>query len=282
MLAEIRSRYFSHLMEYCCSVQSQHRYVMLSGGIDSFMLLAAIMQRHKSEDVSALVIRGVSTPDYEKALQAASYFGVKAITRRVCMNDILRNARLSEGSRDTSVFQLVFRVAAHLLLREQSLPRCAVYQGDGADSLYGNSSSFVYMPSADLSKQLGISQDNARELLRRKWRTRVMSGKGTGTAKLVAGIITQYGGTPVLPWVSGQFEYVLDVPLTEFRGNQKKWVRDGLVEQWGIRRSIVESRSRCSMQDGLGFYKLLCEELCRQYRTSTANAAVRRIAKGLV
>lgn len=281
MSESIRQRYFAHLVKHCCSVPASHRFVMLSGGIDSFTLLAALMQTHKPSDVTAMNVGGVSTYDYAKAVEAARYFGIKQVVRRVCMNDILENVRVCSGTTDNSVFQLVFRVSCNLLFKDHPITGCAVYQGDGADSLYGNSSSFVYMRTAEVAKQKRITVVAAREILRREYRAKMIFGKKIGTALLVSQTIKQFGGTPVLPWMSGEFEYVLDVPLKAFRGDKKQWVRDGLISEWGISRSVVDSRRRCSMQDGLGYYRLICKELCQTYRTSTPNAAVRMIARGL-
>jgi len=276
----IRKQYFDHILKYCCDIQADKRFVMLSGGVDSFMLLAALMQRFNPQDVTALLIRGVKTPDFAKAEAAAKYFGVKTYTKTIRIDDYLDNTYLCRNTNDTSVFQLIFRVAADLLLRDITIKDSAVYQGDGADSLYGTHSPFIYIESTELSRKMSISKNEAREILRCRHRRKRLSGKCSGTAPVVADVIQSFSGIPVQPWVSGEFEYVLDVPLSEFKGPKKKWVVDGLVSEWGIDRRIAKSRARITMQEGIGFYKVLCKELCRKYKTKTANTAVKMITKG--
>ncbi|MGI9458445.1 MAG: asparagine synthase-related protein [Pirellulales bacterium] len=282
MTLDIRKKYFSHFLKYCCDFKADHRFVMLSGGIDSFMLLSALMQKYKPEQVTALIIRGVSTPDYTKAQTAAKYYGVESRVTQLCIDDYLNSTHLCRGTSDISLFQLIFRIAAHAALSQVNIKGCPVYEGDGADSLYGNQSPFIYLASNDVAESQGVTKDEAREILRRQHRHKNMTGKCTGTAKLFAEVTRQFGGTPVQPWVSGEFEYILDVPLSEFRGPKKKWVCDGLVSEWGVNRGLVDTRSRISMQQGTGFYDLLSKEICKKFKTKSANTAVKFISKGLL
>lgn len=279
-MISLRTKYFRHMLDYCCSVEAKHRYVMLSGGVDSFMLLAAVNRCFRRDDITALIIKGVNTPDYRRAVQAAKYYGVGMEEVSVYMKDLMDNLHFCKGVKDVSVFQTMFRISTELLLQGKDLTDCAVYQGDGADSLYGNHNSYIYMTATNDAQSFGISKSEARERLKKKWRRHVMSGeRAGGTAKLVGSIIKKKGGIPVQPWVSGEFEYVLDVPLGEFSGNKKRWVLDGLVKEWGVDRWIVDSRRRVTMQEGMGFYKLFCDELCKKFKVKSANSAVRKIAE---
>ena len=278
---DIRKRYFAHLAEYLAAPVARHRYVMLSGGVDSFVLLAGVMRAFEARDVTALVTSGMNTRDYRKAVEAAAHFGVHVRDTPIYIKDFIDNAHLSRGTKDKSVFQFMFRVAAHMMLRDLDIKGCAVYQGDGADSLYGNHSPFVYIETNQMAARLGITKDEAREMLRRGHRKKKMGTTASGTARLVGDIIRARGGIAVQPFVSGEFEYVLDVPLREFKMDQKVWVRDGLVMEWGIDRSIVASRERMTMQQGTGLYELLCEEMCATYGTRTAAQALRKIVEGL-
>lgn len=283
MYLEIRKKYFQHLLDFCSSKESEKKFVMLSGGVDSFVLLCALIKLFPKNRIVAIASKGMNTYDFIKAKEAADFFGVDFIVKNVHINDFLEWAHLSRGTSDTSVFQSMFRVSAYLLLKDIDIVDQLVYQGDGADSLYGNSSHFAYIESKKVAKDHNISTYEAREMLRRQFRAKSMTGKyASDTATLTRQIIESFGGCAMQPWDSNEFDYVMDVPLSEFKGNTKKWVKDGLVEEWNIDRKLVWSRRRMNMQQGLGLYDLLCKEICKTYGTKTANEAIKKIASGAI
>jgi asparagine synthetase B (glutamine-hydrolysing) len=252
---------------------------MLSGGVDSFLMLAAVARLYDASDIEALIIYGVESDDTRKAIQAAKYFNVKIIEREVMMGEVFDNLNLLKGTNDTSVFQAMFRICGELALRDLSVKGKAVYQGDGADSLYGNSSHFIYLPATELAKEKQISKDEAREMLRTENRKKVMRGKGSGTARLMGEIIKEHGGVAVQPFSSGELEYLLEVPLRKFQGDKKTWVKQAMINLWGLPSEIVMSRQRCSMQDGMGYYKLFNEELKKTYKSKSANAVIKQLCR---
>ena len=272
----IQQRFLNDI-ERLCTVKASGRVVMLSGGVDSFLMLAAVSRIYDAKDIEALILYGVRSSDTIKALQAAKYFNVRIREREVMMGEVLENLDMLKGVPDTSVFQAMFRICGELALRELSLKGKAVYQGDGADSLYGNSSHFIYLSATELAKQKQITKDQSREMLRAENRKKVMSGKGSGTARLMGEIIKEHGGIAVQPFNSGELEYLLEVPLKRFQGDKKTWVKEALITYWKLPANIVMSRRRCSMQDGMGYYKLLGEELKKICKTKSANAAVKQL-----
>lgn len=275
----LQQRFFTDL-EQLCSHPAKHHYVMLSGGVDSFVLLCAVLRTHDPADVTALIIRSRNTDDYRKALQAAHWAGVQPRTMTVTLQTILDNRHFIVGTDDRSVFQSMFRISTHALLTGLDLQDCAVYQGDGADSLYGNQSPFIYRAANDRATQDGITPQEARELLRREWRHKKRNGYGISTAKIIGEVIRSYGATAVQPYIDPLFDYVMDVPLQAFQGDKKTWVKDGLTRHYEVPAGMAYSRKRCSMQQGTGLYELLQDELKLIYNVNNANDAIKQIAAG--
>lgn len=275
----LQERFFADLQDQC-SHPAKHHYVMLSGGVDSFVLLCAVLRTHDPADVTALIIRSRNTEDYRKALQAAHWAGVNTRTMTVTLQTILDNRHFVEGTADRSVFQAMFRISTECLLTGIDLTGCAVYQGDGADSLYGNQSPFLYRAANTRAAQDGITPQEAKELLRREWRYKKRNGFGISTAKIIGEVIRAHGATAVQPYINPLFDYVMDVPLTAFQGDKKTWVKDGLTKHYGVPAGIAYSRKRCSMQEGTGLYELLQDELKIAYNVTNANDAIKQIAAG--
>lgn len=269
-------------IENLCRVDATGRVVMLSGGVDSFLMLAAVSRLYEASDIEALILYGVKSRDTVKALQAAKFFNVKIREREVMMNEVLENLDMLKGTKDSSVFQAMFRICGELALRELNLKGKAVYQGDGADSLYGNSSHFVYLKATEIAKEKGITKEDAREFLRSEFRKKIVAGQGkvgSGTARIIKEIIQTQKGIPIQPFSSGKLEYVLEVPLKKFQGDKKTWVKKAMIQEWDLPPHIVMSRERCSMQDGMGYYKLFNEELKKMYNCNSANAVIRKLTK---
>ena len=270
---------FLNDIERLCRVDADGRIVMLSGGVDSFLLLAAVSRLYDASDIEALIIYGIESSDSARAKQAAKFFNVKLIEREVMMGEILDNLSMLKGTQDKSVFQALFRISTEIAFADLNVKGKAIYQGDGADSLYGNSNHFIYMATKEMAAEKFITKDEARDILRAANRRKIMSGSGTGTGKLIGEIIEAHGAIPVQPFISGELEYLLQVPLKCFQGETKKWVKDALINLWGLPVELVRTRKRCSMQDGLGYYKLLNDELKKIYKTQSANAAIKYLCQ---
>jgi hypothetical protein len=275
---EIMERCFTQLKEYC-AVEAPHHFVLLSGGIDSFVVLAALMQTHKPEDVTAVIINGTSSSDYVKAVRAAEYYGVKISTCNVCVDLLVNEIHHMKGTKDTSLFQSLFRLSAMIALRNLKIDGCFVHTGDGADTLYGNANPFLYRQTPQVAKENKISKTAARELLRKNWRKRVMAGQGgSTTAGIIASVVRSYNGIARQAFVTGEYEYILDVPLELLEGDKKTWVKKGLVLHYGVSVQMAYSRKRCSMQEGSGLMEHFGKWLCEHTGAKTANSAVKLLS----
>jgi len=274
----VQARYFSDLKQYC-SKPANHHYCLLSGDVDSFLLLAAAMQTHES--VTILTIRGDDLTDYNKAKQAADYYGLPFKSLHVGPHDMMANLDLLKGSKDHTVFSAMFRISFMLLLQKYPIADGSVYQGDGGDTLYGNKSHFVYLTTKKVAAERGITSAAARELLRREQKLIQYTDEylNTGLVKFIREYIEQHGCRPVQPLMDSQFAYVLDVPLPYFKGNKKAWVKDGLVKHFGVSREIAYSRMRCSMQDGMGYRKKFTELLRKHTGIANGNTAVAALSE---
>lgn len=275
----LMERCFSDLREYC-SEKSPHHFIFLSGGIDSFTILAALMQTHKPEDVTAIIIKGITTMDFVKAKNAAEFYGIKTSICEVCVDSLMQEVHLMKGTGDRSLFQSLFRITAIMSLRRLGISGCLVHTGDGADSLYGNANPFLYRQTPEVAEKHKVSKQAARDILRTYWRKRVMEGKGSSTtAGIIGNVIKSFGGFARQAFVTGKFEYVLDVPIELFQGDKKTWVKQGLVRHFNVPREIAFSRKRESMQEGTGMMEHFGASLCKLTGCKTANAAVRILSR---
>lgn len=275
----LMERCFSELKEYC-SENSPHHFIFLSGGIDSFTVLAALMQTHKPENVTAIIIKGITTQDFLKAKKAAEFYGVNISICEVCVNSLMQEVPYMTGTKDTSLFQSLFRLTAIMALRKVNVSGCLVHTGDGADSLYGNARPFIYLQTPEISKKHNVSNEVAREIIRVNWRKHVMAGKATSTTTgIIASVIKSFGGFERQAFVTGKFEYLLEVPMSLFQGDKKTWVKQGLVRHFNVPKQIAFTRQRESMQEGTGMMKHFGASLCKLTGCKTANAAVRILSR---
>ena len=249
------------------------RVVMLSGGVDSLMLLA-IAARLFPGRVEALTIAGdANTSDVIRAANAAEDFAIPFFVVRVGIADILANLEIARGTEIRTLSRFLFYVTHRIAFEQFDIDGRDVLQGDGADALYGSSSARIYVRANDVARERGCSLDEARTFLKRQhFADSLRFGSGTGAA--FASLAEEYGGNAVQPYLDERVRWINDLPYSLVQPNRKQFPRDALQEVWGI---DATGARRISMQEGSGLYEQLKIILPLLVGADSPNVAVRKL-----
>jgi len=276
-LEEVCSKYITQLTE---SIEAQRKYkknppiIMLSGGVDS-MILGAIAKTVYGEVIS-LTVAGKNTPDIQVARKTAYHLGIENIIIQVSYNEIMKGLESAKGRNIKNVFSLLFYLMFQSAFKKYPVKHFDLLQGDGADSLLGSTSSFIYMKCAEIAEKENITKDEARTICKQKFFQDSMRLK-RGTADLFKSIANEESANAVQPFRDPKVFWVNDLPYSLSRPDKKLLHRE-VIKKLGYNPKNVK---RVTMQQGTGFYEVMKQNLINQTNCKNANQAVQLILNGV-
>lgn len=234
------------------------RVVLLSGGVDSFLILASVVRNFGADLVDSLTIRSTLSDELRRAKAATTLLGVSEPTvADVCIDDVA--AIVDEGRARGRGFDTFFDFMYWALMEiafdryEASvgpLRGADVYAGEFADIYHGSAGAPAYLNTKKLSESLGISASEARRRIRRE-----VFEKETGvTVACFRDSVERRGGSPILPFHGGHLDWYLDVPVDPAILRTKRHILSAVRRLWGLPTSTTK---RVTFQAGTGLYEAL-------------------------
>jgi len=243
--------------------------LMLSGGVDSMMLGCILKQSFGLED-SITVGCVQDTKDIEVSEDTASQLGINQKQVFVTLEEILDTMRscmytddhFLRGKNITTTFDLVYYLTFKLCLQKVNveIENTDLVQGDGADTLLGSISVFMYKDVPVVIRKfphLEIDKDRAKTIIKQKfYRDKIdpnnTKHKGSGqlfvelSEELGANAIMAFKHPDILRWVN-DLEYKFSRP--DIKLFPKK-----VIEYLGYDPIKVD---RTIMEQGTGIYDIM-------------------------
>ena len=269
--------------------------LMLSGGVDSKMLGCILKQEFGLED-SITVGCVQDTKDIRVSEDTASQLGINQKQVFVTLEEILDTMRscmytddhFLRGANITTTFDLVYYLTFKLCLQKVNveIENTDLVQGDGADTLLGSISTFMYRDVPCVMKKfpdLKIDQDQAKTIIKQKYyRDKIdpsnTKHKGSGqlfveiSEELGANAIMAFKHPDILRWVN-DLEYKFSRP--DIKLFPKK-----VIEYLGYDPIKV---NRTIMEKGTGIYdamKIVLELMAASPQSGKSpNSAVKELIK---
>jgi asparagine synthetase B (glutamine-hydrolysing) len=246
---------------------ARKRVVMLSGGSDSFLLVAVLRHLLADAPLHTVTIRGDDPRDAEGADAVAAHFHTAHVVRQVTVDEIVAHLDLVRGTGYRKATKVFSHICYQLALTSCDIAGATVYAGHAGDVLQGNRDK-IYCDIDASAEAQGVSPDELRTRLKSEYYDRsqaaFFAGAGDQAGRHIASIVEALGGEIVLPYRDPRLAYVSRIPYEVLRPAQKCFVKDALRRRYGL-GDIVERR-RASIQEGTGLYdafKARLKELAR-------------------
>ena len=243
------------------------RIVLLSGGSDSFVIVAVLRHLLPDAPLHTVTIRGDDPRDAEAAYAVAAHFRTAHAVRRVTLEDVVAHLELVRGTGYRKTTKVFSHICYQLALSSCDTAGATVYAGHAGDILLGNKDRLYADVDASAEAQ-GVSPDELRTRLKAEYYDRsqaaFFAGAGSEAGRHIASIVEALGGAIVLPYRDPRLAYVSRIPYEVLRPPEKRFVKDALRRRYGL-GDIVERR-RVSIQGGTGLFddfKARLEELAR-------------------
>ena len=267
--------------------------LMLSGGVDSMMLGCILKQEFGLED-SITVGCVQDTKDIKVSEDTAAQLSINQKQVFVTLEEILDTMRscmytddhFLRGKNITTTFDLVYYLTFKLCLQKADVENTDLVQGDGADTLLGSISTFMYRDVPCVMKKfpdLKIDQDQAKTIIKQKYyRDKIdpsnTKHKGSGqlfveiSEELGANAIMAFKHPDILRWVN-DLEYKFSRP-------DRKIFPKKVIEYLGYDPIKV---NRTIMEKGTGIYdimKIVLELMAASPQSGKSpNSAVKELIK---
>ena len=238
--------------------------LMLSGGVDSMMLGCILKEEFGLKD-SITVGCVKDTKDIEVSKDTASQLGINQNQIFVNQEEVFDNisscidndTHFLRGKNITTTFDLVYYLIFKLCLEKANVEYTDLVQGDGADTLLGSISVFMYKDVPVILKKfphLGIDKDRAKTIIKQKfYRDKIdpknTKHKGSGqlfmelSEELRANAIMAFKHPDILRWVN-------DLDYSFSRPDIKLFPKK-VIEYLGYDPGLVD---RTIMEQGTGIY----------------------------
>jgi asparagine synthetase B (glutamine-hydrolysing) len=261
------------------ALTARHRIVLLSGGSDSFLIVAVLRHLLPDAPLHTVTIRGDDSRDADGADAVAAHFRTTHTARRVTVDEIVANLDLVRGTGYQRPGKVFSHVCYHLALTSCDVAGATVYAGHAGDVLWGNRDA-IYADVEEAAEAQGVSPDELRTRRKAEYYDRsqaaFQSGDGGQAGRHIASLVESLGGEPVLPYRDPRLAYVSRIPYEVVRPGEKRFVKDALRRRYGL-GDLVERR-RVSIQKGTGLYdsfKARLEELAPAEGVTTYDIAAR-------
>ena len=244
------------------------RIVLLSGGSDSFLLVAVLRHLLADAPLHTVTIRGDDPRDADGADAVAAHFRTAHVVRQVTVDEIVAHLDLVRGTGYQKTTKVFSHICYQLALTSSDIAGATVYAGHGGDALQGTRDK-IYADIDASAEAQGLSLDELRTRLKSEYYDRsqaaFLAGTGDPAGRHIASIVEALGGDIVLPYRDPRLAYVSRIPYEVLRPGEKRFVKDALRRRYGL-GDIVERR-RVSIQAGTGLYESFKERLEELART---------------
>jgi len=243
--------------------------LMLSGGVDSMMLGCILKDNFGLKDsITVGCVR--NTKDIEVSEDTASQLGInqKQIfitleeildTIRSCMNT---NGHFLRGKNITTTFDLVYYLTFKLCLQKANVENTDLVQGDGADTLLGSISTFMYRDVPAVMKKpqfkhLKLDQDRAKTIIKQKYyadKINPNSKNHKGSGQLFVEISEELGANAIMAFKHPDIlRWVNDLAYSFSRPDTKLFPKR-VIQYLGYDPINV---NRTIMEKGTGIYDIM-------------------------
>jgi asparagine synthetase B (glutamine-hydrolysing) len=248
--------------------------LMLSGGVDS-MLLGCILKKYFGLKDSITVGCVQDTKDIKVSQDTASKLGIDNTLIFVTLEEVLDNIHLCRGKKITTVFDLVYYLVFKLCLQKTNIKNIDLVQGDGADTLLGSISVFMYRSTPIIMKKYNISNDEARTFLKQRFyadKINPNDKKHKGSGHLFMELAKDLGANAIMAFKHPDIlRWVNDLAYS-FSRPDKKLLPKKMIEYLGYDPINVD---RTIMEKGTGIYDTMKIKVCQMTGESHPNSAVK-------
>ena len=241
--------------------------LMLSGGVDSMMLGGILKQEFGLED-SITVGCVQDTKDIKVSEDTAAQLGINQKQVFVTLEEVLDTMRscmytddhFLRGKNITTTFDLVYYLTFKLCLQKVDVENTDLVQGDGADTLLGSISTFMYRDVPCVMKKfpdLKIDQDQAKTIIKQKYyRDKIdpSNTKHKGSGQLFVEISEELGANAIMAFKHPDtLRWVNDLEYKFSRPDRKIFPKK-VIEYLGYDPIKV---NRTIMEKGTGIYDIM-------------------------
>ena len=267
--------------------------LMLSGGVDSMMLGCILKQEFGLED-SITVGCVQDTKDIKVSEDTAAQLGINQKQVFVTLEEILDTMRscmytddhFLRGKNITTTFDLVYYLTFKLCLQKADVENTDLVQGDGADTLLGSISTFMYRDVPCVMKKfpdLKIDQDQAKTIIKQKYYSDKIDPSNTkhkGSGQLFVEISEELGANAIMAFKHPDtLRWVNDLEYKFSRPDRKIFPKK-VIEYLGYDPDKV---NRTIMEKGTGIYdamKIILELMAASPQSGKSpNSAVKELIK---
>ena len=241
--------------------------LMLSGGVDSMMLGCILKQEFGLED-SITVGCVQDTKDIKVSEDTAAQLGINQKQVFVTLEEVLDTMRscmytddhFLRGKNITTTFDLVYYLTFKLCLQKVDVENTDLVQGDGADTLLGSISTFMYRDVPCVMKKfpdLKIDQDQAKTIIKQKYYSDKIDPSNTkhkGSGQLFVEISEELGANAIMAFKHPDtLRWVNDLEYKFSRPDIKLFPKK-VIEYLGYDPIKVD---RTIMEQGTGIYDIM-------------------------
>ena len=270
--------------------------LMLSGGVDSMML--GCISKLKFGLTDAITVGCVhDTKDIKVSKDTAAQLGLNQKQVFVTFEEVLdtmrscmyMNDHFLRGKNITTTFDLVYYLTFKLCLEKVNVENVDLIQGDGADTLLGSISTFMYRDVPTVIKKYlkefnkEIDSDEAKTIIKQKYyRDKIdpSNTKHKGSGQLFVEICEELGANAIMAFKHPDIlRWVNDLEYKFSRPDRKTFPKK-VIEYLGYDPDKV---NRTIMEKGTGIYdamKIILELMAASPKTGKSpNSAVKELIK---
>ena len=270
--------------------------LMLSGGVDSMMLGCILKQEFGLED-SITVGCVQDTKDIKVSEDTAAQLGINQKQVFVTLEEVLDTMRscmytddhFLRGKNITTTFDLVYYLTFKLCLEKVNVENTDLIQGDGADTLLGSISTFMYRDVPCVIKKYlkefnrEIDADQAKTIIKQKYYSDKIDPSNTkhkGSGQLFVEISEELGANAIMAFKHPDtLRWVNDLEYKFSRPDRKIFPKK-VIEYLGYDPDKV---NRTIMEKGTGIYdamKIILELMAASPQSGKSpNSAVKELIK---
>ena len=282
-----------HIIENNSKFLDKLPVLMLSGGVDS-MMLGCILKDHFGLKDSITVGCVQDTKDIKVSEDTAAQLGINQKQVFVTLEEVLDTMRscmytddhFLRGKNITTTFDLVYYLTFKLCLQKVDVENTDLVQGDGADTLLGSISTFMYRDVPCVMKKfpdLKIDQDQAKTIIKQKYyRDKIdpSNTKHKGSGQLFVEISEELGANAIMAFKHPDIlRWVNDLEYRFSRPDRKIFPKK-VIEYLGYDPDKV---NRTIMEKGTGIYdamKIILELMAASPQSGKSpNSAVKELIK---
>lgn len=257
---ELQERYFSDLegILWSESKLGKSRIVLLSGGVDSLLIVAILNKLFPEEMLYTVTIRGSDTEDSDGAETVADHFMTEHLVVNINVEDLIDNLPLVQGCQYDKLSRVMSHICYSIALDRMQVTDAYVYSGHGADILYGNKKR-IYEGAEEIALDAGLSLEEVKTDIKDKY---YASYRIAG--QHLARIISNKGAHSILPYLDRRLSYLSKVPFSIISPFDKKFIKEGMARRYGLANLV--DRASVGMQTGTGLYQSFRLRMKQQYR----------------